>query len=222
MTDSISGSGGSKDSRSIGGNGGSLAELNQNFDQFLTLLTTQLKNQDPMDPVDTNEFTNQLVQFASVEQLIKQNEYFEKLIAQQGIATSVAASDFKGKIVEVPGSVATLKDGEANWAYMLEEDANEITIEIKDEDGFVLQTIKGETKKGVHELRWDGEKKDGTDADPGNYIISIEALDAEGKQMFGRVWGHAEVEGVEIGSGEEPYLIVGGNKHPISLVSEIR
>lgn len=222
MTDSVSGSNSTTDSRSIAGNGGSLTELNKNFDQFLTLLTTQLKNQDPMDPVDTNEFTNQLVQFASVEQLIKQNEYFEQLIEQQGIATSVAASDFKGKIVEVPGSVATLEGGEARWAYMLEDEAAEVKIEIKDEDGFVLQTIQGEPDKGIHELMWDGEKKDGTDADPGNYVISIEALDAEGKQMFGRVWGHAKVEGVEIGSGTEPYLIVGGNKHPISLVSEIR
>lgn len=216
MVDSVS------SGSTIAGSGDSaLSTLNQNFDQFLTLLTTQLKNQDPMDPVDTNEFTNQLVQFASVEQLIKQNEYFEELISQQNIATSVAAADFAGKLVEVPGNVATLKDGEARWAYYLQDDADEVQINIVDKEGFVMQSFQGEGGAGIHEITWDGEDTEGDQAEDGNYYVQIKAFDQEGQQLYTTMWGHGQVEGVEIGGSAEPYLLVDGTRHAISLVSEI-
>src|SRR5262245_58159027 len=86
-----------------------------NFTQFLTLLTTQLKNQNPLDPLDTNQFTHQLVQFAQVEQQLKQNDQLSTLVSLQKTAQSTQALGFVGQTVAVDGATAPLVDGKAVW-----------------------------------------------------------------------------------------------------------
>src|SRR2546423_10774530 len=86
-----------------------------NFQTFLTLLTTQLKNQNPLDPLDTNQFTSQLVQFAQVEQQLKQNDQLATLVSLQKTAQSTAALDFVGQTVSVDGATAPLQNGTATW-----------------------------------------------------------------------------------------------------------
>src|ERR687895_765063 len=88
-----------------------------NFDQFLRLLTTQLKNQNPLDPLDTNQFTQQLVQFAQVEQQISMNTSLSTLIALQQATQTSAAMSFLGTTVEVEGSTTRLQGGQATWTY---------------------------------------------------------------------------------------------------------
>src|SRR6187397_847500 len=89
------------------------ATMAKNFDSFLTLLTTQLKNQNPLDPLDTNQFTQQLVQFAQVEQQLKQNDQLATLVSLQKTAQSTAALGFVGETVVVDGSTASLANGQA-------------------------------------------------------------------------------------------------------------
>src|SRR3954468_24462730 len=86
-----------------------------NFQTFLTLLTTQLKNQNPLDPLDTNQFTSQLVQFAQVEQQLKQNDQLATLVSLQKTAQATAALEFVGKTVPVDGATAPLQNGTATW-----------------------------------------------------------------------------------------------------------
>src|ERR1700686_3412628 len=88
-----------------------------NFQQFLQLLTTQLKNQNPLDPLDTNQFTQQLVSFASVEQQINMNTQLSSLISLQQTAQSTSALGFVGQTVTVTGNTATLANGQATWSY---------------------------------------------------------------------------------------------------------
>src|SRR5687768_4730759 len=88
-----------------------------NFDSFLQLLTTQLKNQNPLDPLDTNQFTQQLVQFAQVEQQIKQNQQLETLISIEKAAQATTALAFVGSTVAVDGQTAALKNGKAAWTF---------------------------------------------------------------------------------------------------------
>src|SRR6267154_3744138 len=107
-------------SSSSGSSGSSLssttdATLAGNFQTFLTLLTTQLQNQNPLDPLDTNQFTQQLVQFASVEQQLKTNDQLTTLVSLQQTAQSTQALTFVGKTVAVDGDTAPLKDGSATW-----------------------------------------------------------------------------------------------------------
>src|SRR5262245_23987038 len=90
-----------------------------NFDTFLQLLTTQLKNQNPLDPLDTNQFTQQLVQFAGVEQQIKQNEQLTTLISIEKSAQATTALAYVGQTVAVDGQTATLTNGSATWSFQV-------------------------------------------------------------------------------------------------------
>ncbi|MET0708690.1 MAG: flagellar hook capping FlgD N-terminal domain-containing protein, partial [Tardiphaga sp.] len=85
-----------------------------NFQTFLTLLTTQLQNQNPLDPLDTNQFTQQLVQFAGVEQQLKSNDQLKTLVAMQKSAQSTEALIYVGQTVAVDGKTAKF-DGSATW-----------------------------------------------------------------------------------------------------------
>src|SRR5213596_2070497 len=93
----------------------SKAVLAGNFDTFLKLLTTQLKNQNPLDPLDTNQFTQQLVQFAGVEQQLRTNDQLTALLALQQTAQSTQALTFVGKTAVVDGNTAALSHGLATW-----------------------------------------------------------------------------------------------------------
>src|SRR5436309_12156566 len=88
-----------------------------NFQTFLTLLTTQLKNQNPLDPLDTNQFTQQLVQFAQVEQQMKQNDQIATLISIEKSAQATTALAFVGSTVAVDGQTAAMTNGKATWTF---------------------------------------------------------------------------------------------------------
>src|SRR3974390_2835673 len=88
-----------------------------NFNEFLKLLTTQLQNQDPLSPMDTNQFTQQLVQFSSVEQQINMNTQLSTLISLQQTAQTAQAASFIGATVTVNGATAQLVNGRATWNY---------------------------------------------------------------------------------------------------------
>src|SRR5256885_3066950 len=105
-----------------------------NFDTFLKPLTTQLKNQNPLDPLDTNQFTQQLVQFAQVEQQMKQNDQLTTLIAIEKSAQSTTALAFVGSTVAVDGQTAKLTNGKANWSLTVPKPAS-ATITIKNATG---------------------------------------------------------------------------------------
>ena len=94
-----------------------LGNIAGNFNAFLTLLTTQLQHQDPLSPLDTNQFTQQLVQFASVEQQINMNTSLSTLISLQQTAQATAALNFIGATVVVGGSTAQLANGQASWNF---------------------------------------------------------------------------------------------------------
>ena len=91
--------------------------LAQNFDQFLTLLTAQLKNQNPLDPLNTNEFTSQLVQFASVEQQMKQNDSLTTLLSKTDASNAIGVLSFVGRKVTASGTTTALEKGKAEWVF---------------------------------------------------------------------------------------------------------
>lgn len=204
-----------------GESSGALAKLNEDFDSFLTLLTTQLKNQDPTDPVDTAEFTNQLVQFASVEQLIQQSELFKDMLAAQEEAQAIGAVNYIGTYVEVASTRADLLEGNARWSYTLEEEADQVAIQIVDENGAVMNTYNGATTVGSNTVYWDGEKADGTTAPDGRYLIRVNAIDSEGEPIFPTIRSLGIVQGVTMNEGKDPQLVVYEQVYDINQISAV-
>src|SRR6187200_46839 len=134
----------------------SQSQLAANFDTFLVLLTAQLKNQDPLEPMDSNQFTQQLVQFSQVEQQINSNKNLESLIALSKASTATDAVSYLGKTVTLTDGTAALMDGQANWAYSLDNKASSATLYVKNMRGDVVYSAPAEMTEGMHSFTWDG------------------------------------------------------------------
>jgi flagellar basal-body rod modification protein FlgD len=193
----------------------------QNFDTFLQLLTTQLRNQNPLDPLDTNAFTQQLVQFTGVEQQLKTNEFLEAMMTSTQNANNSQAVSYVGKIVTASGTKSELVDGAATWHFAVETKAD-ITATVRDLNGNVVYTKSGTVNKGESVFTWDGIGNDGKPRDDGTYTVTIEARDpATGKLVDVATEMTGEVTGVDF-SGSEPVLIVGGGRVNLSAILSVR
>jgi flagellar basal-body rod modification protein FlgD len=173
-------------------------DIGETFDQFLTLLTAQLRYQDPLSPMDSTEFTSQLVQFASVEQSIRINDQLETLIEMQRNDASATALGYIGRTVEVPGNVVTLEGGRAEIAYLLDENAGTTAISIIDSAGQLVLAADGETVAGKHHFVWNGTSNTGVELPDGEYRVSVGAVDLTGVPMSPATFVLGRVTSVEI------------------------
>jgi len=158
-------------------------KLEDDLNQFLNLLVAQLQNQDPLDPMDASEFTNQLVQFSSVEQQIQANANLEDLIAAQQNTQAASMVNYLGTVVEAKGSDFYLLNSEAAATYTLPAGVQQNSIAVLDASGATMFTMKGETGIGQQSIAWDGTKSDGTTAPDGSYSLVVSATDADGNFM---------------------------------------
>lgn len=192
-----------------------------NFDQFLTLLTTQLKNQSPLDPLDTNQFTAQLVQFASVEQQIKSNDTLAQLLVATKASTATNALGFVGMEITADGTTTKLENGSATWNLNVPRAAPRSTITVRDTAG---ATVFSETKAldaGSQAYTWDGRTAGGTRAANGNYTISVTATDVTGKDVNVQTQIVGVVDSVDL-SGSSPALKVGAATVAVDQVKSMR
>ncbi len=201
---------GAKDSR---------AQIAGNFDQFLQLLTTQLKNQDPTSPLDTNQFTQQLVQFAQVEQQLKQNETLTSLLAMSKATTTSNAMSFVGSRVTMDGSTSSLKGGAAEWRLEAPR-GGAATVTIKDKSGSVVQSRNITLTAGQQSFRWDGRTSTGATAPEGEYSIVVDAMDATRSRMSVSTEVSGVVDGVDF-TGDTPVLVIGTTRTPIDKVKSV-
>lgn len=193
--------------------------LADNFDTFLTLLTTQLKNQDPLAPMDSAQFTNQLVQFSSVEQSIQTNKNLESLLALTGANTTTASLGYLGREVIIETDQANLRDGGASWNYEVAPNATSSAITVRDSSGKIVGAREGEFGAGTHTFNWNGKDANGIDQPDGIYTISVSALDNAKNAVSVQVFTTGIVEAVEAPNGN-PMLTVGGVKaRPEQIVS---
>lgn len=123
------------------------------FDTFLQILTTQLQNQNPLEPLDTNEFTSQLVEFSQVEQQIKQNENLEAITQLAAAAAATNAVSFVGKRVSVETTLSDLTNGSAMWHYDADESTDTATFTIRNSDGEVVWNSERSLSEGDSEFR---------------------------------------------------------------------
>jgi flagellar basal-body rod modification protein FlgD len=196
--------------------------LADSFDNFLKLLTTQLRSQDPLSPLDATQFTEQLVQFTGVEQAIKTNDALGQLVALVRADQIARAVDYLGAQVEAKGQTVRLDaDGPATVRYRLDQSAAEVAIEIYDEAGRLVGSRQGQASPGVHDVAWDGRDHTGAKFPEGLYRVEIRASDAARAPVPVSTTVAGVVDGVEL-VGERLMLSVDGVLLPLDAITAIR
>jgi len=225
---SSSGSSGSSGSNSSGASAAQAAgsaatpSIAGNFDTFLQLLTTQLQNQDPLAPLDTNQFTEQLVEFASVEQQVNMNTNLQTLISMQQTSEATSALQLVGSTVTVAGNSATLSNATnspAAWSLSTSTPAT-ATVTITSSAGSTAYTGTLALNAGTQSFTWNGQGNNGVTWPDGTYTLSIKATGANGQPVTVSTQVQGTVSGVNL-SQNPPTLIVGGQNVQISQITSI-
>jgi len=178
----------------------SRARLSDNFDTFLSLLTAQLANQDPLNPVDSAAFTQQLVQYSQVEQQIATNDKLASLLNQSAAAGSAAAVSFIGKTAVFTSDVARLSEGAASWNYDITGAVGTANISIRDSAGREVHSENVVAANGVKTFEWDGRDLSGRAMADGPYRIVITAADANGDDVEAATTVQETITGIDFGT----------------------
>jgi flagellar basal-body rod modification protein FlgD len=207
------------DVSALAGNAGSTAQagssagrLAENFDTFLTLLTTQLQYQDPLNPMDSNEFTQQLVQFSSVEQQIQTNKSLDSAVSLLLANQTISAAGYIGRNVEAKGDEVWLgQEGGATWGYKLDAPATAASLTISDSRGKLVYAVPASLDGAHHEFVWNGMDAAGRRLPEGGYKLAVTALDKDGEAIESKISVIGTVTAVETQDGE-PQLLMGRTK----------
>ena|SRR5579863_8792492 len=199
-----------------------MQSLAGNFDTFLQLLTTQLQNQDPLDPLDTNQFTQQLVEFASVEQQVNMNTNLQTLISLQQTTEATSALQFLGSTVTASGNTATLSNATgspATWSLNAAAPAT-ANITITNSSGQTAFTGTTTLNAGTQTFSWSGQGNSSVIWPDGNYTMTISATGANGQPVTVSTQVQGVVTGVNL-SQNPPLLTVGGQNIALSQIQSI-
>ncbi len=178
--------------------------LSTSYEMFLTLLTTQLQTQNPLDPVDSTEFTSQLATYAALEQQISTNEKLDSVLSSIESLSFSTGVGYIGMTVEAEGDTLAVDSGGAvdgGWKYTLDGDAAAVTLEITDADGTVVWSGSGDTQSGTHDFTWDGKDSDGNAVGAGEYTLKVTATDADGATVDSAISIVGTVTAVDSSSG---------------------
>jgi flagellar basal-body rod modification protein FlgD len=190
-----------------------LTTLSSNFDDFLQMLMTQLKNQDPTSPLDTNQFTSELVQFSGVEQQINTNSALTQLISLTQSGEMVQASSMMGKTVQLSSSQMPLQDGSASLAFTATT-AGTARITVANSSGTQVYSTTVDTTVGTNNWTWNGKSTSGVKLADGAYTVSVTDTSSSsstaslGFTVSGKVTGVVNNSGtleLELGSEAVPF-----------------
>lgn len=196
-------------------------QLAGNFDTFLQLLTSQLQNQDPLSPMDSSQFTQQLVEYSQVEQQIDTNDNLKTIIGQGGNQAGAYAVSYLGKDVTVTNGNAPLTGGQADWNYSLGAAAAQTSLSVTDASGNVVYSGAGETASGAHAFSWDGTESNGTAAPDGTYKLTVTATEGDGTAVTSQVSSTGVVSEVDMTSGT-PQLVIGPMEVSLTDVAAVQ
>jgi flagellar basal-body rod modification protein FlgD len=196
------------------------SQIAGNFQSFLTLLTTQLQNQNPLDPLDTNQFTQQLVEFAGVQQQLNTNDSLATLVSLQQTAQSTQALSFVGKTAVVNGSTAPLTDSQAGWELSVPTNST-ATITITNSTGqTVYSGSYAMTAGNGQSFVWNGKGNDGTQYPDGSYNLTAVAKDASGNPVAVTTQIEGEVSSIDL-TKSPPLLTINGQTYTVSQIQSI-
>ncbi|WP_448203194.1 flagellar hook assembly protein FlgD [Azospirillum sp. sgz302134] len=199
--------------------------LGDNFQSFLKLLTTQMQNQDPTKPMDTNDMTRQLVDFANVEQNIGTNSRLDKLLKLQGASTASTNLAYLGRTVAFKGDSFDYAQGmtEAPLGYELEKSAKSVRVDILDSKGRTVRSMKGETEAGTrHVVNWDFKDDNGNAVQPGTYKLNIAPVsDKKDDTIKATTYTFGTVHGVGSDKSGETVVSVGTQDVLLSDIDKV-
>jgi flagellar basal-body rod modification protein FlgD len=193
-----------------------------NFNEFLQLLTTQLQNQNPLDPLDTNQFTQQLVEFASVQQQVDMNTNLQTLITMQQTSEATAAMQFLGANVTINSATAALSNATgspATWNFSAPSPAKG-TVTITNSSGQTAFSGTVSLNAGSQSYTWNGKGANGVTWPDGNYTMTVNATGANGQPVTVTTQVQGTVSGVNV-SQNPPQVTVAGQSYPISSIQSI-
>ena len=177
-------------------------KLGSDYQMFLKLLTTQLQNQDPMNPMDTSQYTQQLVQYSQVEQSIQQNTTLKSILASLGTQNLTQASSLIGRQVETNSAAAGLAAGSpAQWNWSAPRNVSSLVATITDSRGVIVDTRTVDATGANGTFSWDGLNSKGKQADPGTYTVSFKAADSNGTSLTVTPHAIGKVSDVQLANG---------------------
>ncbi|MBH23297.1 MAG: flagellar hook capping protein [Myxococcales bacterium] len=191
-------------------------------EDFLQLLTTQLANQDPLNPMDNTQFASQLAEFSGLEQLINIGQGMEQLALAQAVNNGTDMVGFIGKEVVFQGNGFTYDgDGGEDLTVDLADPASKVTVSVYDDEGTLVSTFEsGPMEGGVGDVHWDGTDLNGQPVPAGDYTFEVSAEDVEGNRVEASTRRSGVVSGVTYESGY-PELMVGGQKIAVGDIVEV-
>lgn len=186
--------------------------------QFLSLLVTELQNQNPLDPTNSTDFINQLTSYANFDQQQTLNSNMSTLVSSLNSLLTLNSSNYIGQTVTAKTDTGTLKDGQISFGYSLESAASDVTLSVKDSSGNTVWTGSGTTTSGANSFTWDGTTTDGTQlTDGGQYTLNVSATDSTGQSVYGYTTVTGKVTSIDNSSGT-PMLNIGSTSVSTSNV----
>jgi flagellar basal-body rod modification protein FlgD len=180
------------------------------YNQFLTLLTTQLQHQDPTAPLDTNQFTQQLVQFSQVEQQLKGNAKLDTLIANTGSSSQISSLlGYVGLNATINSSQGVLSNGSATWTISAPSAADNADVAISDSNGRKIASYKQSLKAGDQKITWDGLDSNGNKVTDGIYNIAVAGVNSAGTSFTATSKISTQISGIDSSSGTA--MLIAGN-----------
>lgn len=201
--------------------GAGKANLATSMDSFLTLLTAQLKNQDPLSPMETDQFTQQIVQMTGVEQQLLSNDLLQNLVNAQSSASNLNAVGLIGKEVSALSADANLKAGSAKWVYELDSTAARGTIEVYDAKGKLVVSKPAKLDAGRHDFEWDGKNTDDVVQADGVYTLKIKTYTSDDKLVAARSYVTGQATALENQDGST-LIRLGGVKVALAAIQSVR
>jgi len=198
------------------------SKLNADFTMFLKLLTAQMQNQDPLDPMDTAQYTQQLVQYSQVEQSISQNTTLKSILASLNGQDLAQASALIGRQAEITSPNAQLSaDAPAHWAWNAPREVTSLSATIRDASGRVVETRSLDAGTTGGAFNWDGTLSGGGTAAAGTYTLDLQAVDAAGTAVPVTISSTGVMSNVAKSNGEVQ-ITVGGIQVPLSMLRGVK
>ena len=196
------------------------AKYSEDYQNFLTLLTAQMENQNPLEPMDSSKFVSQLAQLSQVEQSVQTNQNLESIMSRLASQGSRGDVDLIGKTVTLESKSITKNGGASDFQMSLSEGAETVKVQIKDADGNVVRTLKGAptTTGTLHDMTWDGKDDTGSVVPDGTYSVSIDAQDGEGNAIASSTFVDTGVESVVFDGSSSLLSLANGSTVPADSV----
>ncbi len=190
-------------------------------DEFLTMFLAQLKHQDPLNPMEGTEFSSQLAQFSSLEQLFNVNENLESLNSAQNGNSVYQVLDLIGKEVDAEGNVLSLEKGKTATGGFYSDAPVDCNVLIRNEEGYTVRSMYiGKFEPGMHSFEWDGRDQNGNLLESGAYEYSITAIDSSGSSVSVETLLRGVIDRISLNE-PEPVLYIGSTAIQLSQILNV-